>query len=532
MKVHLADNSNFKSNYFRFYQKNGEGTVNEISTDNAENLGKEPVLITDKETIAMDYDGKRYTAKSKYPIAEYKIYYKDTNKYENNGKSIYIDSHKLSRDVFVKDLINRGKPLQKDIAKGFGEGRLIDNIKNIPKDESVILLLKDVGEGYELAQLPVNVKGIVVSDGIINFLSHIASLARSYYNMLTILYDKDKYNKLAQLKNKYISISNTDGNLTFKEIEKTPYAVEQQLINIPMLIGEDGFLNYSQLTKKNSSTKAYRLGMMQTLKYDGVLKNIEIPRGFIIPAKYIEKVENFLDEAVNDKERTDRKFENPYIKELEYKCESLGIDPKKIMMRSAFNAEDLYEYPTAGLYESDRCYRSDDFIFTMDNIYKSKDSPQAIESRKRYNIPDNVIQPSIIVQEYMAPEYTFTAYTDFDNKTVNIELSPKRYELIHINPAQIIYNENNEKSEIVEHQIYNSQFITDEKGNILEKEDGLNLVEDNWEVLAPLITIIGKNALALEKVFSKRQDVEGGIKNGKVYFWQTRDIVNKALKKL
>jgi hypothetical protein len=38
--------------------------------------------------------------------------------------------------------------------------------------------------------------------------------------------------------------------------------------------------------------------------------------------------------------------------------------------------------------------------------------------------------------------------------------------------------------------------------------------------------------LVLEKFFKHPQDIEGGIKDGKVYFWQTRDIVAKAVKRI
>lgn len=42
-----------------------------------------------------------------------------------------------------------------------------------------------------------------------------------------------------------------------------------------------------------------------------------------------------------------------------------------------------------------------------------------------------------------------------------------------------------------------------------------------WNVLENLV----KNALVLEKEFGKPQDIEGGIKAGQLYLWQTRNIV-------
>ena len=239
-----------------------------------------------------------------------------------------------------------------------------------------------------------------------------------------------------------------------------------------------------------------------------------------------------MKEAKSDDERNNKLFENAYNEELKEKCESLGIEPNKTIMRSAFNAEDLYEYPSAGLYVSEHCYKYDEFILTINNIVKSKNSEAAVESRKRYNIPDSVIQPGVLLQEYIKPDYTFTAYTDLENGRVDIDFSPSDSAFKKIEPAKIVFDSKKDQTRILKHQICDSEFITDENGNVISKEDGKNPIADNWGILAPLIAVIGKNAITLEKTFSKRQDIEGGIKDGKVYFWQTRDIVKKALKRL
>ena len=531
MKIRYVDNSNFKSNFYHIHNVEREGRIDKISTNNSENLGNEPVLITDREMIPMDYDGKHYTAKINFPAKQYKIFYKDTGKFENNGNAIQLDEHKLSKVTFVNDLINTKQPLQKNISKGIAEGKLITDIDNIPRDEAVILLLGDIGDGYDLVGLPKNVQGIIVSDGEIDRLSHIAALSRSYYNMLTILYDEKKYNELLSLNNKYLSISNLNGQLKYSEIERPNYIAERSNITIPKITENDILLNYSQLNNKNSGNKAYRIALMQTLKYEGILKNIEIPKGFYIPTGYINNIENYLKEAKTEEERQYREFENPYNLELKEKCESLGIEPSKTIMRSAFNAEDLFEYPSAGLYTSECCHNFDEFVLTINNIVKSKNSAAAVESRRRYNIPDSIIQPAALLQEYIKPDYTFTAYTDRKNQRVDIDFSVKEAAFRKIEPAKIVYDSKNGNSRIIKHQIYNNKFITDKNGNILEKTDGSNPIAENWAVLSPLIAIIGSNALELEKILSRRQDIEGGIKDGKVYLWQARDIVKIALKR-
>ena len=77
-----------------------------------------------------------------------------------------------------------------------------------------------------------------------------------------------------------------------------------------------------------------------------------------------------------------------------------------------------------------------------------------------------------------------------------------------------------------------ARYVLDEEGNIVEKDYGEDRTKNAWNTLTPLLGIITAGALTLEEFFKHAQDIEGGIKNGKVYFWQTRDIVAKAVKRI
>ena len=39
---------------------------------------------------------------------------------------------------------------------------------------------------------------------------------------------------------------------------------------------------------------------------------------------------------------------------------------------------------------------------------------------------------------------------------------------------------------------------------------------------------VAQNALVVEQEFCTPQDIEGGIKDDDIYFWQTRNIVDKV----
>ena len=73
---------NFKANYYNLLRKNNSVSVNQISTDNTENLGNKPVLISGDMQVPMLKKGDFYTAKIDADVDKYRIYYKDTDKFE------------------------------------------------------------------------------------------------------------------------------------------------------------------------------------------------------------------------------------------------------------------------------------------------------------------------------------------------------------------------------------------------------------------------------------------------------------------
>ena len=532
MTVNTSDKIDFNSNLYLFSQHAGEGVVSKIFTSNPKNLGNTPILITDNERLHMTFDGQYFSADIKQSISQYKIYYKDTDKYENDGNFINLDMHSVSRIVMINDLINNKKPLQKDISKGAAEGRLITEIDNIPKNEPVILLMDNAGEGDELIELPENVLAVIASDGKIDYLSHIASLSRNYFNLFTILFDEEKYAKLKSLKGNYVYISNLNDDLIFNKIDTLSAVSKCQKIIIPKFTDITSFLNYDELNINNAGTKACRVAQIKALAQAEILKDINVPKGFVIPSGYIQKIESFLNSTDDIFERDEMLVNNDFNAELARKCHEIGIDPSLSILRSAFNAEDLYEYPTAGLYASDCCFDKSEFVMVIDHIYHSKDCSKAIESRKRYGIPDSAVQLSVLVQEFVSSEYTFTVYTDLINKRVLIEIGATDFSHLNLGPAVIIYNDVDEKFTVKRSQIYNNKFLIDGNFNIIEKEYGQNIIEENKDKLLPLLKKVAKNALTLEKMLGKPQDIEGGINHGKIYFWQTRDITENALKRL
>ena len=84
------------------------------------------------------------------------------------------------------------------------------------------------------------------------------------------------------------------------------------------------------------------------------------------------------------------------------------------MFRSSFNGEDVENYSAAGLYKSFQG-SIDTLKYYITDIARSKDTAKAVSSRRTYGIPDEVIKPTVIIQEAISPDYAFTIYTKRSN---------------------------------------------------------------------------------------------------------------------
>ncbi len=142
------NNTNFKANYFTIEKKGKFFFPTVISTDNEENLGKEPVLQYEREgekyEFPMVYDGKYYTTQSTVSTNKYRIYYKDTGKYERNGQEQIINPLNLIKTATKEDRKYNNQPLEQAIAKGEVNGKVFVNTLDIPQDVHGISILDEI----------------------------------------------------------------------------------------------------------------------------------------------------------------------------------------------------------------------------------------------------------------------------------------------------------------------------------------------------------------------------------------------------
>ena len=190
MKINIIKSNqsiNFKANFYKVV-KYGQQTSVYVGTDNAENLGHRPfVTETYGDDIKMTYDGKYYM--SKYPVYsdKYKIKYKDTGKYENNGKTIIFNREKLNK------LSNSSENSSNFIlSKGHAQGKLVQakNLDNtlLKSKEPLIILCENDEECYKCLH---RADGIILKSGSIDLLCHFSALCRNTLSCGMLVTDKN-----------------------------------------------------------------------------------------------------------------------------------------------------------------------------------------------------------------------------------------------------------------------------------------------------------------------------------------------------
>lgn len=527
MKIQTHNDFSFKTNYFHYQKVGNRIYLDKIITDNAEDLGKNPIVLSNDKEFPMSYDGKYYTSKLTNSISNYRIYYKDTNLYEKHGTEQFIDEDAIKRKIIIEDKIAGGQDLEYIIAKGKTVGKLLvlpnmTTLKKYKDEPNLIVLLENDSAINQIP--PSNVRAIIMRNGVIEYLSHVANILRDSLDMASIVYDDEKIDKLKKLNDENISITNTNGKIEFSPSEiKEESTVTKRKITITPILETNSILSLQDCTQENCGNKAYRLKIMNEMAANGELKNIIIPKAFVLPYGYLKNLTTFLKNNASDD--YEEFFTNPYKDAILEEVRKNGIND--IIVRSAFNGEDTPNYSAAGLYKSIYIPNEEEIIFAIKDVMQSKNSPFAISSRKRNLIKDEEVQPTIIIQDYIASDYNFTLYTKDINDNLRIELKHSHYK--DAQPAIISYDRKNNLLKLLSPQNLRSSYLVDEKYNIINIQHQIDELVENWQNFVPTLNNLVKNALSLEKKFKAAQDIEGGFKDGKLYLWQCRNIVQKLI---
>lgn len=528
----------------------------EIRTDNEPYLGDEPYLVTtgfnSYDEVKMDKENGIYRASVPYDnIIKYHINYKDTGKKDlKEGQDYTITNYKkMNQDASIALRNQHRQPLVHAIKPGETVGRVLyterlqSGVEKI--DEPFILVAPHLH--YYKIKNP-NLKGVIYTSEDCASLSHEASQLRQNTDVCASVYNPEDIEKLISLNGEKIELEVRDNYIRMDKTDKISTPKIYPKIDVPKLKPCDKVLTSKEFSPDVIGAKAVNLRRLEELKEQGKI-DVIIPKSIALPHGYIQNLwDNDVEQEeyyLNYKDRYPCKESCPVGKlndyaenkmfELRNILKENGITSDYVIVRSAFNSEDLPNYSAAGLYNSSRVpldseieERNNGELYhaILNGVGRSKWSRNAIKSRRQYQIPDENVQPGALIQNYIPAKYKFTVYTD-DNNNLRIELFSRNAFLFGKDIYQPhVFSYDKETGELR----YDSIQMTDEgvtfneAGEIIEIDP---IEEDlsNNEKIMEQIKKVAQNALVVEKEFGAPQDIEGGLKGDDIYFWQTRNIV-------
>lgn len=532
--------SNFNQPTFKAHSYEVEHKYNRVTikTDNEKNLGEEPYLVYQtkyrEEQEKMQKDGDLYSAKiyTLKPDFKYHILYKDTGKVDlKDGKDYEINPREMQQKVAHDSRIMHKQPLVFSIKEGKTVGKILYNDKGydvfddeMPEFSKPTILVTP--HFFHSVRNP-NIVGIIFTSNDVGAFSHITTRLRLMTDVCGGVFEPETIKKLLSMDGKNVELEIKDDSINFQETNKSGKPMTYPKINVPKLKSCDKVLTSKEYSSDIIGAKAVNLRRLEELKEQGKI-DVIIPKSMALPSGYLEP----LVDKTGDYEKYHKLFEeymsNGEMEKLRDVLKENGINTPVIMVRSSFNGEDLPDYSAAGIYKTNCAYPDDkeNLFNSIRIVANSKYNNDALYSRKMYNIPEEDIQPGIILQEMIKPDYKFTLYTDDGKGNVKFDLYSDKgwlYEGI-INPHTFTYNKKTREL------TYNSIQLGCPVGKFNENQEmkSLEPIEgdlSNNEKIMEQIKKVAQNALVVEKEFGAPQDIEGGLKDDDIYFWQTRNIV-------
>ena len=522
-----------------------------VQTDNEKSLGNEPYIIyrhpQGEEERKMNRDGDLYSAKiyTTTPDFKYHILYKDTGNVDlKNGKEYEINPQKMLQKIAHDSRIIHKQPTIFVIKEGKTIGKIVynrqgaTNLKDI--DEPTILITPLFSENNKNP----NIIGIIYTAYDNGAFDHISTQLRQQTDVCGAIFEPEIIEKLISMNGKNVEIELSEGHINIQETNKKRKPKVYPQIYVPKLKPCNKILTSKEYRPDIIGAKAFNLKRLEKLKEQGKI-DISIPKSIALPHGYIQEM---FDENPSQ-EKEFNKHSSYYIcKEKAYipykdefcknRMENLyktlfnsGIvrdENESVMVRSAFNGEDLPNYSAAGIYRTTTANVNDfkSLYQAIMKVAQSKWEDNAIYSRKMHNIPDENIQFGVILQQRIMPDYKFTLYTDDGNGNLKIDLYSGLSNIFDntVNPHIFTYNKKTNELSYDSIQLGNPIGIFDENQQLESIEPIENNLSDNKELFEQLKKV-AKNAVAVEQEFGAPQDIEGGIKDNNIYFWQSRNIV-------
>jgi phosphoglucan, water dikinase len=323
--------------------------------------------------------------------------------------------------------------------QAIGEVRVLDRLEDLSDNGSmpVIVVLKRA-EGDE--EVPKMVRGIILAHGIPH-LSHLGVRARQAGVVFVGVEDAANLQSLQKLRDQTIRLDAAPEKVEWKTAQGIEFgqAGESSAIHrgspikvstVAIRVGDPLIVPIEQVTVETGGQKAFGLRKLMELSSDNE-NGFLVPTALVVPFGVMEKalssnrdLATRYRKSANDLSAMSSHKIEETIDQLRNLIEQLEVPDEitsavtrtfnsddRLMVRSSANCEDLEDFAGAGLYESIPNVQPADVAAAVWQVWTSLWTRRAVLSRNQGRISHEQAQMAVIVQQMLAPDYSFILHT-------------------------------------------------------------------------------------------------------------------------
>jgi phosphoglucan, water dikinase len=423
-----------------------------------------------------------------------------------------------------------------------------------PPVRPVIAVIEKV-EGDE--EIPAEVEGIIVPHETPH-LSHLAVRARQGGVVFAVCEDKKLFADLQTLQGKTITFDAGSDNVRYTFSEGRPEEAGKRSpsphISLPpaVMTGGNRLLNIEQATLENSGGKAFGAKRLRELSLIAEA-GFHAPPCAVIPFGMLEgslkgstRLEGEYGSLIgrlDDIETEGREGIPARIREiitaieppedLVPAVERIFGHEKRLMVRSSSNCEDMEELSGAGLYYTaanvSPCRVGD----AVKSVWASLWTNRAVTGRTRLGIPHKDAHMAVLIQEMIAPDYSFIMHTvnpaTGKRDEVYMELAAGFGEALTAGkvpgaPYRMVCNKNTGVVRMLSFASFSQAFVPGSPGGLARKV--MDYSRTTLSTDERFRTALGERlmnvAAFVEKGLGGPQDIEGVISGEEICLVQSR----------
>jgi phosphoglucan,water dikinase len=429
------------------------------------------------------------------------------------------------------------------------QGEVIEDL-TAPAEKPLLALLKRV-EGDE--EIPANVRAIL-SEEETPLLSHLAVRARQRGVAFAVCEDAEVLQDLKRFAGSRLLLDLSNNRVSFRTWEEADEPVERHRRVIPpevVLSSAKKLLPLAEVRPETGGSKACGAARLEELRASGK-SDFHTPPACVIPFGVMEESLRLRPALAGEYADMLRRLGDP--KDIGFSASIerlrdillLGVPDDiisgvkelfgghtRLMVRSSSNLEDREELSGAGLYDSIANVAPQNVAGAIQKVWASLWTRRAALGRMISGIPHEKAHMAVLIQQMIAPEYSFIMHTENPINAradeVYIEIAVGLGETLASGgipglPYRMTYNRHSAKVQVISFASFSKAVVAGKTGKTEEitiDYSSVRLsVDDTFRNL--LVAQIGKIGAFVEESFGGPQDIEGVVTGDKIYLVQSR----------